>query len=626
VVIPARSMQSEEQEKLSARHIVEHFKNSIPLSIDHSCTICYPQPKTVSVGFKNFWDWIEAYFLADTYTLYTVQALHTYFIAFQNNPNTKKSQQVIDLATKILLSIAYSIRPNSFTDLIYFFLNFTYHTNYFKNPVTADLINTYNSDITAANTLSATQVPLLPIPVPTPPNPNTNMAISQNEMLLLFQEAFGAGQNGQIRNIGDLLNDTLINNNNTMQTELQNNLATINALAQANQNHISTKIIDVPTFHGQDNEDPYEWLQLFESAFAANGWPDNRKLALASGFLRDAARDWWVTNQGQAQNNTHINVYYDNNAQARSFDIQLKAYFVTQIKRDRWLKELQSIKQGETELVEDYSRRFRKLMRKATQGQALAAHYQVNFFIHGLKSILVGQVVLANPANLNAAIERAKLVETGVNFTMQSAISSTTPTIATLTLAATNSLPAAVATTPATTITLVTKPSPEDEIEALTKQMQQLAFNYANLSSVLLAQGQGRPPRNSGSGPRFNGPKNNNNSNNNNRNPNITCYHCGNQGHISYNCQLNNRSNGQNNNNNNGNNGNNHPCQRTGAVNYLNFEEDYEYDYEDEEEWYEEDDEEFEIYTVTTRSRSAPYDKNNKNKRPKFLNLEKKRN
>jgi hypothetical protein len=312
VVIPARSMQFEEQEKLSARHIVEHFKNLTPLSIDHSCTICYPQPKTVSVEFKNFWDWIEAYFLADTYTLYTVQALHTYFTAFQNDPNTKKSQQVIDLAIKILLSIAYSIRPNSFTDLIYFSLNFTYRTNYFKNPVTADLINTYNSDITAANTSSTTQVPFLPVPVPTPPNPNTNMAISQAEMLLLFQNAFGLDNNGRVRNIGDLLNDTLINNNNTMQTELQNNLAAINALAQANQNRISTKIIDVPTFHGQDNEDPHEWLQLFESAFAANGWPDNRKLAFASGFLRDAARDWWATNQAQQNNNT-INVYHDDN-------------------------------------------------------------------------------------------------------------------------------------------------------------------------------------------------------------------------------------------------------------------------------------------------------------------------
>jgi hypothetical protein len=81
---------------------------------------------------------------------------------------------------------------------------------------------------------------------------------------------------------------------------------------------------------------------------------------------------------------------------------------------------------------------------------------------------------------------------------------------------------------------------------------------------------------------------------------------------------LNNRSNGQNNNNNNGNNGNNHPCQRTGAVNYLNFEEDYEYNYENEEEWYKEDDEEFETYIVTIHSRSAPYDKNNKNKCPKF--------
>jgi hypothetical protein len=105
-------------------------------------------------------------------------------------------------------------------------------------------------------------------------------------------------------------------------------------------------------------------------------------------------------------------------------------------------------------------------MRKATQGQVLADHYQVNFFIHGLKPILIRQVVLASPVDLNAAIEQAKLVETEVNFTMQSAIS---PTTATSTSATTTSTSAAVATTPVTTVTPVTKPSPEDEIEALTK-------------------------------------------------------------------------------------------------------------------------------------------------------------
>ncbi|EXX62526.1 hypothetical protein RirG_160810 [Rhizophagus irregularis DAOM 197198w] len=64
-------------------------------------------------------------------------------------------------------------------------------------------------------------------------------------------------------------------------------------LATANQNRTTSKVVDVPFFYGRDDEDPYEWCRLFEAAFAANGWPDNRKIALAAGFLKEAARDWY---------------------------------------------------------------------------------------------------------------------------------------------------------------------------------------------------------------------------------------------------------------------------------------------------------------------------------------------
>uniref|UniRef100_U9TNV1 Uncharacterized protein n=1 Tax=Rhizophagus irregularis (strain DAOM 181602 / DAOM 197198 / MUCL 43194) TaxID=747089 RepID=U9TNV1_RHIID len=70
-------------------------------------------------------------------------------------------------------------------------------------------------------------------------------------------------------------------------------------LATANQNRTTSKVVDVPFFYGRDDEDPYEWCRLFEAAFAANGWPDNRKIALAAGFLKEAARDWYEEDRGK---------------------------------------------------------------------------------------------------------------------------------------------------------------------------------------------------------------------------------------------------------------------------------------------------------------------------------------
>jgi hypothetical protein len=121
------------------------------------------------------------------------------------------------------------------------------------------------------------------------------MALSQVEMRDLLIQAFGVdpANNNTPRNIGDVLDNALTNNTNTLNTALTNNLAALNNLVTANQNRTTSKVVDAPTFHGRDDEDPYDWCRMFEAAFAANGWPDNRKIALAAGFLREAARDWY---------------------------------------------------------------------------------------------------------------------------------------------------------------------------------------------------------------------------------------------------------------------------------------------------------------------------------------------
>src|SRR5437762_2557459 len=106
------------------------------------------------------------------------------------------------------------------------------------------------------------------------------------------------------------------------------------------------------------------------------------------------------------------------------------------------------------------------LLRKAQGAQALAARYQVTYFINGLTPLLVSQVVLGSPADLAAAITRAKLVETGVKVALQNNLLVQTTPIA------------------ITTTTKTSSPS-EISIEALTKQMEQLSINYANLSNAM---------------------------------------------------------------------------------------------------------------------------------------------
>ncbi|GET66999.1 hypothetical protein GLOIN_2v1530534 [Rhizophagus irregularis DAOM 181602=DAOM 197198] len=73
--------------------------------------------------------------------------------------------------------------------------------------------------------------------------------------------------------------------------------------------------------------------------------------------------------------------------------------------------ELTRIKQGTNESVEEYTRRFRSILRVATRGHALDDLYQVNYFIQGLDAMLGYHVRRSNLTNLNDAVNEAKREE-----------------------------------------------------------------------------------------------------------------------------------------------------------------------------------------------------------------------
>jgi hypothetical protein len=79
-------------------------------------------------------------------------------------------------------------------------------------------------------------------------------------------------------------------------------------------------LVKVEPFHGTDDEDPHEWIELFNQAATANQWPDNRKVAIAAGLLRDAAHDWYINDR------TNILQWHQPN-QPGNFDDRFIAHF-----------------------------------------------------------------------------------------------------------------------------------------------------------------------------------------------------------------------------------------------------------------------------------------------------------
>jgi len=117
------------------------------------------------------------------------------------------------------------------------------------------------------------------------------------------------------------------NNNGAITNLLLGQQNAINQLRTATQNR-GNKIVDVNAFHGRDNEDPHEWLQLFNQAHETNGWPDGtdgmRKVQIAAGYLREAAQDWFQTDRA------NINRWHTDGNMG-SFDLRFIAYFSTKI-------------------------------------------------------------------------------------------------------------------------------------------------------------------------------------------------------------------------------------------------------------------------------------------------------
>ena len=95
-------------------------------------------------------------------------------------------------------------------------------------------------------------------------------------------------------------------------------------------------LVEVEPFYGKDEEDPHEWIELFNQAAIANQWQDNRKIAITAGLLQNAAHDWYVNDQPNIQQ-WHIANYQGN------FDERFIMHFSPETKQNQWYYKLMTI-------------------------------------------------------------------------------------------------------------------------------------------------------------------------------------------------------------------------------------------------------------------------------------------
>ena len=159
-------------------------------------------------------------------------------------------------------------------------------------------------------------------------------------------------------------------------------------------------------YYGQDDKDPFDWLASFERAAIANQWANNRKPQIAAGYLKDSAARWFDEHQNQI-------AYWNQPASPFNFTDQFIHHFANATMKNKWMSDLDMLRQQPTQSVGEYAEKFKALIDRVDPARNLTADYRVRKFIRGLSSHLMTMVIKHSPTSLDAAIQKAKEIETG---------------------------------------------------------------------------------------------------------------------------------------------------------------------------------------------------------------------
>ena len=123
----------------------------------------------------------------------------------------------------------------------------------------------------------------------------------------------------------------------------------VNNALQALQQHNAGQnrelsLVKLSDFSGKTDEDPHEWIDLFNQAAAANRWNgDARLIAITMGYLKGAALDW-AKAATTANVNNQITGWDDAQNPLTSFVPRFIEKFAPRTKQNQWYQELMSIR------------------------------------------------------------------------------------------------------------------------------------------------------------------------------------------------------------------------------------------------------------------------------------------
>ena len=370
---------------------------------DFSCNNCYPSEVPLTPTFQHFLDWISSNYPVAEYTRFTQQ--HFEEVAYSAN-----TADIDNTIHNLIFSIRYAdIELIDYTLLRQDFINAYNITNGFQqdpNEVLYQVSETAaspepdnisdTSSVSSEEDLLQLHIPLPPV-YNTPNNPIAGPLVLANNMAQPNQQDFQ-----QLRAAIAALIQALPNTNNAL---------TGNTQAITNPPRREGKVAELPCFYG-GNQDPVAWLEDFTRACNANGIQNARKLEVVPAYLKGAASTWWNANQALNNGNQNRIVAWTGNNNNTDFILNFPNAFRTQTLVEIWTTELEQRRQQPGEDVNTYAAALQELYRRVeTNAFAYPEAIKARKFVNGLLPDLYVTVKPHNDQTWNGAVDRAKAYE-----------------------------------------------------------------------------------------------------------------------------------------------------------------------------------------------------------------------
>jgi hypothetical protein len=248
------------RQQLAAKHQQAHLKSINILKREPYCLRCYPITKRdkTTAEFRRFWDWISELNPGNLYTNYTLTSFEAYLTAFRADPATGGTLTVTTsrLADNLVSSLLLDFSDDDAIELI---INITALTEGFTSKPTSEQTESVKQRIepkTPAITMTKTD--------------NKGKSSGEKAPSVKGEEPIITDDGDQLMNEGE---DTPQASTQRLVHEVLMHVLGREGLDIANllggnrpQQAKELSLVKVDPFYGKEEEDPFEWIEMFRNA------------------------------------------------------------------------------------------------------------------------------------------------------------------------------------------------------------------------------------------------------------------------------------------------------------------------------------------------------------------------